>query len=241
MLKKLCVIIGFAAAPLFAQEKAFTLQSPAELADTGILQHILPRFSLKTGIRITVIDGPGDAAFGTTGDPVFRQGDTIWHFEKTDGVHTDAFFDWLVSDVGRGTVEGFTPDNGAPFSADVTVQTAAVATQVTGDIVLGEEVSLSRCGRCHVVNDSNRMNAIGSTPSFALMRNFADWEGRFQTFFLLKPHPAFTQVADVTDPFPENLPSPIAPIEVTLDEIDAIVAYVATIAPADLGAPVQSQ
>jgi len=85
------------------------------------------------------------------------------------------------------------------------------------------------------------MNAIGSTPSFALMRNFGDWEGRFQTFFLLKPHPAFTQVADVTDPFPDNLPSPIAPIEVTLDEIDAIVAYVATIAPADLGAPVQSR
>jgi hypothetical protein len=45
----------------------------------------------------------------------------------------------------------------------------------------------------------------------------------------------------VTDPFPDNLPSPIAPIEVTLDEIDAIVAYVGTIAPADLGAPVEIQ
>ena len=85
------------------------------------------------------------------------------------------------------------------------------------------------------------MKAIGSTPSFALMRTFPDWQQRFETFFILKPHPAFTQVADVTEPFGSSLPSPIAPIEVTLDEIDAITAYVATIPPADLGAPIQSQ
>ncbi len=241
MLKRLCAVVVFAAMPVAAQDKSFTLQSPAVLTETGLLKHILPRFSLKTGIRITLSEEASDATFGPDGAPVFRQDDMIWSLQKTDGPHTDAFYDWLVSDVGKRTIEGFTADSGASFSTDVSVQPAAIVVPLTGDAVLGEEVSLSRCGRCHVVNETNRMNAIGSAPSFPLMRNFADWEGRFQTFFLLKPHAAFTQVAGVTDPFPENLPSPIAPIEVTLDEIDAIVAYVATVEPADLGAPVQSQ
>ncbi|WP_108813453.1 hypothetical protein [Loktanella sp. Alg231-35] len=241
MLKELLVCLAFAGSSAMAQDKSFTLQSPSALTDTGLLNHILPRFSLKTGIRITLSEDEGIAAFGPDGDPVFRQGDTIWHFRNSENDNTQAFYDWLTSDVGKRTVEGFTPDEGVPFSADVSVQVAAVVVALTGDAVLGEDVSLSRCGRCHVVNDSNRMNAIGSTPSFALMRSFSDWEGRFQTFYLLRPHAAFTQVKDVTDPFPDNLPSPIAPIEVTLDEIDAIVAYVGTIAPADLGGPIQSQ
>ncbi len=241
MLKKLLLYMVLAATSAAAQDKSFSLQSPAALTDTGILQHLLPRFSLKTGIRITLSEGASDAAFGTTGNPVFRQDDAIWHFEDNGDPDSAAFYEWLISDVGKRTIEGFAPDGSAAFSTDVRVQTTAGVVTLTGDAALGEDVSLTRCGRCHVVNDSNRMNAIGSTPSFALMRNFADWEGRFQTFFLLRPHPAFTQVADVTDPFPDNLPSPIAPIEVTLDEIDAIVAFVATIEPADLGAPVQSQ
>lgn len=243
---KLPLIVGvlcgaLCGAPLAAQEKAFTLQAPDTLIESGLLRYMLPRFSLKTGIRITVSPDTGAATFGADGTPMFRDDTTVWHFAAEGGPHTDAFQDWLLSEVGKRTIDGFTADGASPFSSDVAVQTAAVAIERTGDAVLGETVSLALCGRCHVVNDSNRMNAIGSTPSFALMRNFGDWEGRFQTFFLLKPHPAFTQVADVTDPFPDNLPSPIAPIEVTLDEIDAIVAYVATIAPADLGAPVQSR
>lgn len=241
MLKRFLFFLAFAGTFAMAQDKSFTLQSPVELTQTGLLKHILPRFSLKTGIQITVSEDEGVVGFGSVGVPVFRQGETIWHLRNSDDVNAQAFYDWLISDVGKRTIEGFDPDEGDPFSADVTVQTTTAAVPLTGDVVLGENVSLSRCGRCHVVNDSNRMNAIGSTPSFALMRSFPDWEGRFQTFFLLKPHAAFTQVADVTEPFPQNLPSPIAPIEVTLDEIDAIVAYVSTIIPADLGSPIQSQ
>ena len=125
------------------------------------------------------------------------------------------------------------------FSADVSVKEVEVVQVLTGDAALGEKVALTQCGRCHVVNETNRMNAIGSTPSFALMRTFSDWQERFETFFILKPHPAFTQVAEITEPFPDHLPSPIAPVEVTLDEIDAITAYVSSIEPADLGAPIQ--
>ena len=76
-----------------------------------------------------------------------------------------------------------------------------------GDALRGEEVSLSHCGRCHVVSDKNRMNSIGSTPSFAVLRTLRDWEDRFQAFYVLNPHPAFTQITDVTKPFDATRPS----------------------------------
>lgn len=241
VLKTLFLFLALLASPVAAQDKAFELQMPSALVDTGFSKHLLPRFSLKTSIRITVTDGPADAAFGPEGIPVFRQGDTVWHLAKTDGPYTDAFEDWLLSDVGKRTIEAFAPDGDPLFSADVTAKQTVQVAAATGDVVLGEKISLQKCGRCHVVNETNRMNAIGSTPSFALMRTFSDWQARFETFFVLKPHPAFTQVADVTDPFPESRPSPIAPIEVTLEEIEALTAYVGSIAPADLGAPLKSQ
>ena len=80
-------------------------------------------------------------------------------------------------------------------------------------------------------------------PSAALpdTRTLPGWLKRFEGFYALKPHGAFTQVADVTPPFNPARPSPIVPIEMTLDDLDAILAYVATVAPADLGAPIQSQ
>lgn len=241
MFKRLVCIMALASAPAGAQDKTFALQVPEALQDTGFMKHLLPRFSLKTGVRITPGAGPGDAAFGPEGTPVFRQGEVIWHFSAAEGPHTDAFQDWLLSEVGKRTIEAFAPDGTPLFSSDVTVKVVVQQVALTGDVELGEKVSLAQCGRCHVVNDSNRMNAIGSSPSFAVMRTFPDWQERFETFFMLKPHPAFTQVAEITEPFPENLPSPIAPIEVTWEQIEAITAYVESIAPADLGAPIQSQ
>ena len=241
MFKLLASIAVIVASPALAQDKTFALQVPEALQNTGFMKHLLPRFSLKTGVRITPGTGPGDAAFGPTGTPVFRQGEVIWHLAKTDGAHTDAFQEWLLSDVGKRTIEAFAPEGEPLFSADVTVKVVVQSAALSGDVVEGEKVSLAQCGRCHVVNETNRMNAIGSSPSFALMRTFPDWQERFETFFLLRPHPAFTQVAEITEPFPENLPSPIAPIEVTWEQIEAITAYVGSIQPADLGAPIQSQ
>lgn len=235
------LVAALLALPAAAQDKSFELQVPPALADTGFTKHLLPRFSLKTSIRIMVTSDPADAAFGDQGTPVFRQGDTIWHLAKTDGPNTDAFEKWLLSDVGKRTIEAFAPTGTPLFSADVKVVKTVQAAASTGDTALGEQVSLKRCGRCHVVNEKNRMNTIGSTPSFGLLRTFEDWPDRFEAFFVLKPHAAFTQVEGVTEPFAENLPSPIAPVEVTLDEIEAIIAYVGSIAPADLGAPIQTQ
>ena len=241
MLRYLTLIFFMGAVPASAQQKAFALQVPDALIETGFIKHLLPRFSLKTGIRITPTSGGGDAEFGELGVPVFAQGGTIWHVSKIDGPYTDAFEAWLLSDIGKRTIEAFAPDGEPMFSADVTAKVEVVVVALTGDVALGEKISLQQCGRCHVVNETNRMNAMGSTPSFGLMRNFADWQERFETFFMLRPHPAFTQVEDVTEPFADHLPSPIAPIEVTLEQIEAITAYVGTIPPADLGSPLQTQ
>jgi len=58
---------------------------------------------------------------------------------------------------------------------------------------------------------------------------------------VLNPHPSFTQIAGITEAFAAHLPPAIVPLEITQDEIDHILSYVATIAPADLGVPLQSQ
>jgi mono/diheme cytochrome c family protein len=241
MFKYLALVSALVAAPALSQDKAFTLQVPDALVATGFMKHLLPRFSLKTGIRIATTTEAGDAAFGAGGTAVFQQGNKVWHLDKSDGPFIDAFQDWLLSDVGKRTIEAFAPEGVALFSADLGVRVEVQTVVLSGDKALGERVSLMRCGRCHVINETNRMKAIGSTPSFGLLRTFPDWQERFGTFFLRKPHPAFTQVADVTEPFAKNLPPPIAPIEVTLEEIKAITAYVASITPADLGAPIQPQ
>ena len=85
------------------------------------------------------------------------------------------------------------------------------------------------------------MNDIGSTPSFAVLRTLRNWDSRFQAFYALNPHPAFTQVAEVTPPFDRTRPSPIVPVEITLDDLEHILTFVAQIPPADLGAPIRSQ
>ena len=105
----------------------------------------------------------------------------------------------------------------------------------------GLVASRVHCVRCHVISEDTRMTSIDSTPSFFLLRAFDDWEYRFQVFYILNPHPAFTQVEGVTEPFPISRPSPIVPVEMTVDEVEAIVAYVAGLEPADLGAPLQHQ
>lgn len=226
-----------------AQEKSFRLAVPDELSETGLLAYVLPRFSLKTGIRITVVsaDAEANAILGRSGTPVFKSGDEVWHCASDGGVHTTAFLDWLESDVGKRAIDAFQVDGVALFSSDVSVAEVEEVVVLDGDAGEGAKLAMHHCGRCHVVSEANRMNAIGSTPSFALLRTFEDWDYRFQAFFALKPHPAFTQVAEITEPFPEDVPSPIVPVGITLDDLDAILAFVATIAPADLGAPLQSQ
>lgn len=106
------------------------------------------------------------------------------------------------------------------------------------DFAPGEKLALFHCGRCHVINEKNRMGGIGSTPSFAVMRGHPDFEAKMRGFHALRPHPAFTQIAGVTEPFKPERPSPIHPVELSQDDLDRIVAYALTLAPADLGAQI---
>lgn len=104
------------------------------------------------------------------------------------------------------------------------------------DFAPGEKLALFNCGRCHVIGPRNRMGGIGSTPSFPVLRTFPDWEDRMKAFWTLRPHPAFTQIEGVTAPFAEDQPAHIHPIRLTLEELDRIIGYARTVAPADLGA-----
>lgn len=231
-----CLTVG----PALAQDKSFTLSAPDTLVESGLLKHILPRFSLKTQVRIELVETDSDATFGDDGFVAFQGLDQVWRFAPGDDPDAMRFADWLRSDVGRNTVDNYLVDGVALFSSEVEVVRKTVEITYDGDALRGEEVSLTQCGRCHVVSEKNRMNSIGSTPSFAVLRTLRDWEDRFQTFYVLKPHPAFTQVADVTEPFDPTRPSPIAALEMTLDDLENIMAFVQGIAPADLGRPVQA-
>lgn len=234
----LCLLTAF---PAFAQDKRFTLNAHPDLIAVGLTQHLIPRFSFKTQVRITLTDGAADLTIsdGGEGRAVFSGLERTWVMSQPQGEHAKRFADWLQSEVGRNTIASFAPDGAALFSPDIKREVVAEAPDYDGDAAEGARLSVVLCGRCHAVHPDRRMGAIGSTPSFMLLRAFDDWDSRFAAFFALKPHPAFTQVDGVTDPFPEDRPSPIVPVEMTLDDVDAILAYVQELAPADLGAPLQ--
>lgn len=107
------------------------------------------------------------------------------------------------------------------------------------DYAPGEKLALFNCGRCHVINEKNRRGGIESTPSFAIIRSWPDWEDKMRAFWSLRPHPAFTQIARITPPFPDHRPPTVHPIRLTLDELRQIVDYARTIEPADLGGAVR--
>ncbi|ATF17361.1 hypothetical protein PhaeoP128_00707 [Phaeobacter gallaeciensis] len=219
------------------------LIAPQALIDTGVLGFMLPRFSLKTQVRVELVE-PGAAAevaLGSTGQPVMAGQGIVWHLELITPDHTGAqrFADWLTSEVGGRTLTAFAPEGKQMFRVPekVAVQVEVVAWE--GDAGLGYDLSKIHCGRCHAVDEGGRINSIGSTPSFYVLRSLADWEQRFQAFYALNPHPAFTQIDEITAPFDEARPSPIVPVELTLDELENILAYVAVLSPADLGAPLE--
>ncbi|MEW2917095.1 hypothetical protein AB1A64_08480 [Ruegeria sp. ANG10] len=237
----LCLSLTLSASPSWSQE-AIGLAAPTEVTDSGLLQHILPRFSLKTGIRV-IADDRGILVLETAppGDPVFARDGVIYHLRIGDNARHERFRDWLLSDIGKRTVESFVPEQGTPFSASFEATATQQETVIEGDAARGAELSMTHCGRCHVIGPQNRMNGLGSTPSFAVLRSMPDWSERFEAFFALNPHPAFTQIDGLTPPFDPERPSPIYPVEMTLEELEAILAFVSAIQAADLGAPLQLQ
>lgn len=233
------------AGTVWAQGKTTTLLVAPELQETGVVKFMLPRFTLKHGVRVTVVTEGGAAGslikdgeaavFSRAGD---NYGLTV---HRADDPHMATLATWLTGDVGQRTVLSFKQDGQPVFEVPIVAVEAEVETELDGDAARGAELALSACGRCHVVGDVNRMNGIGSTPSFAVLRSLDGWMERFWAFYALNPHPSFTIIPDVTEPFDETRPSPISPVTLTLEELENIVAYTATMAPANLGAPVVHQ
>ncbi|SFD47137.1 c-type cytochrome [Roseivivax sediminis] len=224
-------------------DRRFRLAVPEALVDSGLIDYLAPRFSLKTATQVVRV-APGaaaDARFGAEGAVVFEGPERAWHLDTGDDPDAAAFADWLRSDIGRRTVESYEVAGRTPFSAETRPAKAETGPVPDGDASEGATLAKLHCGRCHVVDDADRMGAIGSTPSFSVLRTFPDWAERFAAFYALNPHPAFTQIDEVTAPFAAHQPSPIVPLEMTLDELDDIVAYVGAIPPADLGAPIEAR
>lgn len=229
----------------FADDRLVHLYAPEILIDSGLLKHIAPRFTLKTQVRIDLVDDAdqADLVIGNEGRALFDGLGQTWRMALRSADHpgTKRFAEWLTGPVGRKTILAYAPE-GTPLFTEPTAQARVVAdVEISGDAALGRRVSQEKCIRCHTVDDNSKMSSIGSTPSFHVLRSLPDWEGRFAAFYALNPHPAFTQVTDVTEPFHESRPSPIAPITLTLKEVEAILSYVAGMQPADLGAPLASQ
>ena len=226
-------------------DRQIRLSVPAVLSESGLMKYMLPRFTLKTQVRVELVSPgePADVALGDAGTPVFVGMCQTWSIEVLAPGNKGAsrFASWIADTTGQSAITGFKVDGNQPFALPVEEEEIDAGQFYDGDRLRGRQVSRTHCGRCHVTARGDESLGIGSTPSFFALRSFEDWDVRFSIFYVLKPHGAFTQVEDVTEPFPEERPSPIAPIELTLDDIDAILAYVASIEPAALGAPLAGQ
>lgn len=251
------VALLFAVGAAHGQASDLKLASSFELKESGVLNYILPRFSLKTGIRFGLVTLEQEGEMPSGADLVmtrvkpsgaegrlFMQGLGARYYIAAHDLNdkkSKRFLDWLASEVGQNTIEAFAPDGVQIFTANAVLQDVAAKVVFDGDTTAGKALAYRNCGRCHVVGDANRMKGIGSTPSFALLRTFADWQTRFQIYFTLNPHPPFSQITGITEPFDPAYPPSIVPLALTEKELDAILAFVATIEPADLGAPLQHQ
>ena len=78
------LILAFAAAllPLAgrAEEAPVRLYAPEALVETGIFTYILPRFTLKTRVRVDLVsEGDAEVQLGSEGRPVFEGLGQVWH------------------------------------------------------------------------------------------------------------------------------------------------------------------
>ena len=233
------------ALPSFGQD--LKLLMPEEMVSQGFHKQLLPRFKFKHRIEIAAVtSGDADMALGSDGDRIFQEIDgeevrlNILTSDTKAAAKANTFRDWLRSGPGKAAIEGFKPNGAQVFTTQKTVVVVEEVEIFDGNKVDGSRLALVHCGRCHVVDQRNRMGGIGSTPSFAAIRGRHNWSDLFRAFFVHNPHPSFTQVEGVTEPFDPNKPIHIAPVEVTMEEIEAITAFVATIKPKELGRPIKS-
>ena len=134
---------------VFAQARTFRLGAPDALAETGFLKFLLPRFSLKTGIRIELVD-EGEAAevvlsAAREGKPVFSGLGSTWFLKvpAKDNEHAGRFSDWLTGDVGRRTVDSFKADGKQLFTASLSEDTGEETVVLSGNAAEGEKLAVA--------------------------------------------------------------------------------------------------
>jgi hypothetical protein len=92
----------------------------------------------------------------------------------------------------------------------------------------GKAIAEEHCVRCHVIDPDNPFTGISSTPSFQLLiKAFPDWKERFETFFSRRPHPAVVRFEGVA-PISEEPPT-VKTVDLKLSDVDAIVAFAASL------------
>ena len=223
------------------------LHFPEELLMVEFDKHILPRFKFKTQIKIKAVNffENSDASIGikTNGISIFSDlNDIIYKIELITSEEAklkkiDKFIDWLKSTSGISAIEGFQFNEVPIFKAILSEKKEKKEFVFEGDSKNGLLISQKHCKRCHVVDD-NAFAGIDSSPSFHAMRSFEDWEERFRAFWTVSPHLNVISITEVYDAGSNLSPVVIAPIELTLDEVDDILSYVSKIVPKDLGKPI---
>lgn len=218
---------------------------PPEMTATGFAKHLLPRFKFRSRIALTPVapDAAADLAFRADGDgtPLLQGRDGTTYalvFPKGDEAG-EKLQEWLRSKPGQRVLESFPRDGPPLFTLYAAAKVQVQEAMPQGDVALGSDLALLHCGRCHVVDQRNRMGGIGSTPSFGALRARLNWNDLFLKFWAEPPHPSFTHIPGMNENFTDTRPSRIAPVELTEAEVDAIIAFIATIKPKDLGAPVR--
>ena len=246
MRKLLILLLALLAplAPARSETGAIAIELPPQMVETGFARHLLPRFKFRSRILLEPVAPGSGAALAVVNAPdrgeaiLAGQDGTVYSLVFPPGDATAAtFLKWLRSDTGRSTVEGFPRDGPPLFTLYSAPKKAVAETAVEGDAALGSRLALTHCGRCHVVDKRNRMGGIGSTPSFGALRARANWHDLFLKFWIEPPHPSFTLIPGMTEDFSETRPAHIHPVKLDQDEVDAIIAFIATMKPKNLGAP----
>jgi len=241
------VVMGLGGTMAAAENRATAIAAAQELTDSGLLGYILPRFTLKHRVRVALYQEDEIAPLSLTTDPrgkaLFEGAGAVWylHTRGAQNAPATALYDWLTSDIGLNTIEAFRGPDGLRFTRATEVVEVEEALDLTGDAANGLAVSNLHCKRCHVVGSADRMSGINSTPSFFVLRAFPDWDERFYSFYALNPHPSFTRITDLETKLDPMHKAAIVPVDLSLEDLDDIITYVAGLEPADLGAPIQLQ
>ncbi|KRO87594.1 MAG: hypothetical protein ABR89_08400 [Rhodobacter sp. BACL10 MAG-120910-bin24] len=248
LLKKILailILVSLISQPLIANtERSFKIWVDVKLSQTGLLDFLLPRFSLKNNTKVEIVSKrtDSDLALGVSNsEPIFAMNFDKYGVLTINENHSAVFFiEWMRSGVVETAVAAFNALNGTTF-LHISRDVQRVEIVFEGNATLGAKLAKQHCGRCHKVGQSESEFGIGSTPSFRALRALKDWDERMMSFYVRNPHPAFMRVEGISEEFDEERPATISPIELSIEDTEALQSYVSGLEPANLGEEVVYQ